>query len=89
MGHDDSDGVWTTDEAAELKRELLAIADGLAALPPADFTSDWQAEVARRNGITPRSLLDSFIDVDGEPLLGRLTDLARTAVSANARIWFK
>jgi len=89
MGHDDSDGVWSPDEAATLERELLTVADGFAALPPADFKSEWQVEVARSNGIKPQSLLESFIDVDGESLLERLIDLARTAVTAKAPIWFQ
>ncbi len=89
MGPDDSDGVWTPDEAARLESELLSIADGFAKLPPADFESEWQIDVARGIGIKPQSLLESFIDVDGEPLVERLIDLARTAVAAKRPVWFQ
>jgi hypothetical protein len=30
----------------------------------------------------------SFIDIDGEPLLERLLDLARSAVALRMAIWF-
>jgi hypothetical protein len=89
MGHDDSDGVWSPEEAAKLELELLSIADGFAKLPPTGFEAEWQVDVARSNGIEPKSLLESFIDVDGEPLLERLIDLARTAVAAKMPICFQ
>jgi hypothetical protein len=89
MGHDDSDGIWTPDEAAKLELELLSIADGFARLPPADFEAEWQVHVARSNGIEPKSLLESFIDVDGESLLERLIDLAGTAVASKMPICFQ
>ena len=89
MDHDDSDGAWSPEDAARLESELLAIADGFAPLPPIDFDTDWQLELAGRDGIAPRSLLESFIDVDGEPLLERLIELARTAVAVRRPIWFQ
>lgn len=89
MGHDDSDGTWGPEEAAQLERELLSIADEFVRLPPVDFESEWQAEIVHSNGIKPQSLLESFIDVDGEPLLERLIDLARTAVTAQMPICFQ
>jgi hypothetical protein len=89
MNHDDSDGAWSPEDAARLESELLTIADGFAALPPIDFDADWQLELAGRDGIAPRSLLESFIDVDGEPLLERLIELARTAVAVRMPIWFQ
>ncbi|MDO3700956.1 Imm70 family immunity protein [Micromonospora sp. C28SCA-DRY-2] len=88
MGHDDSDGTWGPEEAAQLEQELLCIADEFARLPPVDVASGWQADVVRRNGNQPRSLLESFVDVDGEFLLERLVDLARTAVTARMPICF-
>lgn len=89
MGHDDSDGTWAPEEAAQLERELLSIGDEFARLPPIDFEPGWQADVARSNGIKPQSLLESFIDVDGEPLLERLIEVTRAAVTAQMPICFQ
>lgn len=89
MGHDDSDGTWSPEEAARLESELLTIADAFAALPPVAFDADWQLDLARRDGIEPGSLLESFIDVDGEPLLERLIELARTSSDTREPIWFQ
>jgi hypothetical protein len=79
MSHPDSDGQWSPQvAAAELSR-----------LPAQPLPFGWQSEVAREFGIEPVSLSDCFFDVDGEPLLGRLIELARTAVEASAPIWFQ
>ena len=72
MQHPDSDGAWPPAEAVGLEQELLAIRDGLARLAPVPFAAGWQQEVARQVGLRPASLLECFIDVDGEPLVERL-----------------
>lgn len=80
MSHPDSDGEWTPDEAQALSRELLIIGGELASLPPEAFAAgSWQAQVATTIGVVPSSLADCFIDVDGEPLLERLRELATLA----------
>ena len=89
MSHPDSDGQWSPQEAAALERELRTIAAELSRLPPQPVPTGWQSEVAREFGLEPASLRDCFFDVDGEPLLGRLVDLARTAVEADAPILFQ
>jgi hypothetical protein len=66
----------------------MTIADGFAALPRIAFEADWQVDMAGRDGITATSLLESFIDVDGEPLQERLIDLTRTAVAVRVPICF-
>jgi hypothetical protein len=89
MSHPDSDRQWSPQEAANLERELRTIAAELSRLPAQPMPPGWQSDVAREVGIEPASLRDCFFDVDGEPLLDRLIELARTAVEADAPIWFQ
>jgi len=86
--HPDSDGEWTPDESRRLEQELLDVQTRLSALPPAPFAHSQQA-TARELGLKPRSLAESFIDVDGESLLSRLIELCRTAVQHKERILFQ
>ncbi len=90
MSHADSDGEWTADEAQMLGRELLVIDGELAELPPRPFAADsWQARVQRTLGVSPASMSECFIDVDGEPLLARLRELAEIAVAQGCPISFQ
>ena len=89
MGHSDSDGQWNADEAVRLGAELLTISAELARLPAVPLPSGWPSEVARAFGISPVSLLDCFFDIDGEPLLDRLVELARGASQEDLPIWFQ
>lgn len=90
MSHSDSDGQWTTDEAADLLGELEQIESGFAQLPSAPYPAgSWQHALARRDGLQPRSLAASFIDIDGEPLLARLRQVALAAVEHETAIWFQ
>lgn len=88
MMQPDSDTTWTPEQAARLESELLTIGDEMARLAPAP-QSGWQAEVTRQLGLAPSSLLESCIDVDGEPLVQRLIGLARAATTAAQPIWFQ
>lgn len=88
MMQPDSDSTWTSDQASTLESELLTIGDELARIPPAELHG-WQAEAARQVGLAPASMLESCIDVDGEPLVQRLIDLARTASASGQPIWFQ
>jgi hypothetical protein len=89
MTHSDSDGVWSPSEAAALEDELSTIQRDLSQLPPVPLDSGWQGEVARRIALVPESLLQCFIDVDGELLVERLIGLARVARQSNSEIWFQ
>jgi Immunity protein 70 len=89
MLHEDSDGSWSPDEATALEMELLTIATELEKLPPQGFAAGWQADVARRLGLVPGSLRDCFIDVDGEPLIDRMVELARLAGQERLPILFQ
>ena len=89
MNHRDSDGIWTTDEAAALELELRTIAEEMGRLPPRDLPQGWQRKTAEERGLRPMSLDETFFDMDGEPLLDRLADLARVAVENRQPIWFQ
>jgi hypothetical protein len=87
--HSDCDGEWGADLCADLERELRSIASAFQNMPPVEFQADWQNSVAKSLGLRPRSFYDSFIDVDGEPLLGRLLTLCQTAREHNQAILFQ
>lgn len=89
MGHPDSDGIWTPQEAKALEGELLAIQREFSDAPAKGFAGGWQAEVAKSLGLRPSSLAECFIDVDGDPLLDRLIGLCRIAQTAGTAIWFQ
>jgi hypothetical protein len=78
MNHEDARGVWTADEASALEGELLDIREAFRQLQAPDA-----------DGQTTISLHESFVDVDGAPLLDRLIDLARLSRSEIAPIWFQ
>jgi hypothetical protein len=62
-----------------LEADLLTIAGEFARLPAVPFPQGWQQTVAKQLGLQPESLLQCFIDVDGEPLVERLVGLCREA----------
>jgi Immunity protein 70 len=88
ISHSDCDGEWTPEQALALESELGAITKEFADLPPV-LLDGWKAEVARMFGIKPSSLGDCFFDVDGEPLLERLTGLAKLSRERNLPILFQ
>jgi hypothetical protein len=87
--HSDCDGEWTPTECVKLTEELLSISEGFKQLPAAEFRAPWQKEVAKSFGLKPLSLYDSFIDVDGEPLLERLLRLCEVAIEKQQPILFQ
>jgi hypothetical protein len=90
MTHSDSDGEWTPSQARELAAELEVIARELSRLSPVSFaTTTWQSSVAQLVGLHPASLAETFIDVDGEPLIWRLQQLAATASKRELPISFQ
>ena len=89
INHHDSDGEWSPVECEALKKELLAISDGFRQLPGVQFHAEWQQEVGGSLGLKPSSLYESFIDVDGEPLLERLIQLCEVAVNQRSPILFQ
>jgi hypothetical protein len=87
--HHDSDGEWSPVEAKALLDELVLIESVLSRESPVEFNSVWKKGVAKMAGISPRCLLDCFFDVDGEPLIERLRELAETSVRSNCPILFQ
>lgn len=65
MLHSDCDGCWTSQECAALLGELEKLEGGMKAVPPPGFPSEWQRDLARRNGLPANSAFDCFVDVDG------------------------
>ena len=76
QNHHDSDGEWSAEEAMQLLREFDLIEEALREQPPVDYNSPWKKKVATKLGLSPKNFLECFFDVDGEPLLDRLRDLA-------------
>ena len=83
------DSEWRVSDCAKLESELEIITAELKQQPPRELFSEWQKNVAKRIGLHPRTLYDCFIDVDGEPLLERLFDLARLARHRGLPILFQ
>lgn len=83
------DGEWRLDDLPKLKNELTQIRDAFGQLPPTEYPSKWQREVASLLGISASSLASSFIDVDGEDLCQRMIDLCETALEHGATISFQ
>ena len=89
MSHSDCDGQWTVEECAKLEMELETIITEMKGLPPRQFSAEWQKKQAKTLGLSPQSLYESFIDVDGEPLLERLLELVHLARQHGLPILFQ
>jgi hypothetical protein len=87
--HSDCDGQWAEVECRALEKELQSIAQAFLDLPPAAFNGEWQRRLAKSLGLKPTNLYQSFIDVDGEPLLERLIQLCRIAQQHGRPILFQ
>jgi len=89
MLHSDCKGEWSVDECRALDAELATIIAEGSKLPPTQLTERWQAGLAKLLGIQPQTMVDSFFDVDGEPLLQRMRDLCRLAIERKQPILFQ
>lgn len=89
INHSDCDGQWSSRESRVLLDELAKIGQVFKEHPPAEFNSDWKKSVAKTFGLVPRTLLDCFFDIDGEPLVERLTQLAQVSTSSEKPILFQ
>ena len=87
--HSDSEGEWSRSDSARLVGDLEEIQRTFASLPPLPVPAGWQTQVAKTFGIMPKSLGDSFFDIDGEPLIGRLIGLCRLAITHQKSILFQ
>lgn len=89
MNHHDSDGLWDVSESIELQKEIKVIMKEAAEKPAVPYSADWQKQVAKTVGHESKTLYDSFIDVDGEPLLERLADLCSISEEHKLPILFQ
>ncbi|USX11289.1 immunity 70 family protein [Oxalobacteraceae bacterium OTU3CAMAD1] len=87
--HSDCDGEWTSEEARQLLKELKQVKETLQQYPPIEPNSEWKKEVSRTFGIDPKTLLECFFDIDGEPLVDRLEQLAQISISSGKPILFQ
>jgi len=87
--HSDCDGEWSSEDALTLEMELKKITQEFEKLPPVPYNSEWQNEVAKTFGIKPKSLLECFFDVDGEPLLERILGLTKLSQELKLPILFQ
>jgi hypothetical protein len=87
--HADCDGEWSPSEARKLETELVEIGEAFRRRPAIPISSDWQKQVIKRLGLKPDTLYDCFFDVDGEPLVERLTNLAKLSQRCKLPIIFQ
>jgi hypothetical protein len=87
--HADSDGLWTPAEAAKLEKELEIIRVRFQELPPIALDAGWKEQVAKTFSLQINNLHDCFFDVDGEPLLERLVNLAKLSQARDLPILFQ
>lgn len=87
--HSDCDGEWSPSKARELEKELISIGNEFRRLPPIPIGSDWKRQVVKNIGSQTNNLYDCFFDVDGEPLLDRLINLAKLSQTKNLPILFQ
>lgn len=87
--HSDCDGDWSVEACVKLQGELSEIGARLKRLSPVGFASDWQRDVAKSIGLVPQNAFESFIDVDGEPLVERLQHLISRAIQCGLPIHFQ
>jgi hypothetical protein len=87
--HSDCDGVWNPSQCIELESELRSITAAFQEIPPFEIHAERQIGVATSLGLRPMNLNDSFIDVDGEPLLERLSKLCQMAQDRDQPILFQ
>ena len=87
--HSDCEGEWLPEDCVALLDELARIIEAMRERPAADFHPGWQMVLAHSLRLAPRNALESFIDVDGEPILVRLLGLAETAIEAGEPILFQ
>ena len=87
--HSDCDGEWAVGDCEKLRDELSQIASLMKGFPRVGFVSDWQKAVAKSIGLEPQNAFESFIDVDGEFLVGRLQLLVDNALKRKLPISFQ
>ena len=89
LAHPDSGTPWSPADAHRLVEELEQLAEVLAARPAHRHEAgSWQPRAMEVTGLRPRTLWESFVDVDGEVLLTQITRLAALAVGTGRPVEF-
>jgi hypothetical protein len=86
--HSDCDGEWSVSDCRNLLEELSAIAAEMKHRPPVPL-SDWQRNVAKSRGLVPATAFESFIDVNGDFVVDRISYLAGVAIQRSLPILFQ
>jgi len=89
INHSDCDGEWVPEDSAALLKELQIIETCFRNARPIELNSDWKKDIARRRGLKLTTLYDCFFDVDGEPLVERIRELAQRSIVHNVAIRFQ
>jgi len=89
MKHSDCDGVWSSEDSIDLEAELKIIEIEAIQCLPIPLNSEWQIRIFRNRGMEPRNLFECYIDIEGNPLLRRLIDLAKLSQDKNLPILFQ
>jgi hypothetical protein len=89
--HSDSDGEWIPNQCNVLVDELNEIGEAFKRLPPIKFEPNtWQSERIQSGEISlPKNLYESFFDVNDEPLIGRIIELAKISQEKRLPILFQ
>jgi hypothetical protein len=87
--HSDSDGEWSSSDSKNLLAELDQVIEVFLQCPPVEYNSEWKKQVAKTFGIKPSTLLECFFDVDGEPLVERLQQLAEVSMKSGHPVLFQ
>jgi hypothetical protein len=72
--HSDCDGEWTPEDCVKLRAELALVKEVFVRRPPVTV-SGWRAQAIAAEGVPQHSLLDAFVDPDGQLLVDRLDAL--------------
>jgi hypothetical protein len=89
MLHSDCEGEWDVDGCRRLRTELVEVSAALQAIPSVGDLSEWQSKILEETGRRPENRYDEFIDVDGQSLVARLSDLCDQAIRAGLPILFQ
>lgn len=85
----DSEGEWSPADAALLIKELKTVEEKFRSLPPVELEVGWKRMLWLGENLPMGSLYDCFFDVDGEPLISRLSFLAQKSVDTQLNIQFQ
>jgi hypothetical protein len=89
MLHSDCDGVWPAEACRALAAELADMKQRMMCAPALQVSAEPYRSIAARLELRPSSGFESFIDVDGCPVLERLIGLFYVAVDRELPILFQ